>query len=94
MRKASAWAGVSWPVCSLMRVTRDWAAAGARFSEIAALARILTGRDDEAVRARLNASVARLYQLERDELEHVLGTFPLVPIDERRGVLRAFDECR
>jgi Eco57I restriction-modification methylase len=69
-------------------------AAGARFGEIAALARILTTRDEAAARARLNACAARLYQLERDELEHVLDTFPLVPIDERRDVLRAFERYR
>jgi hypothetical protein len=70
------------------------AAAGPKFGEIAALARVLSRCDEPAARARLDASVARLYQLDRGELEHVLGTFPLVPIDERNAVLRAFDEGR
>ena len=40
--------------------------------------------------ARLNALVARLYQLTREELAHVLDTFPLVPHEERDAALKAF----
>ena len=35
--------------------------------------------------ARLNALVADIYQLSEDEFAHVLGTFPLVAIDEREA---------
>jgi hypothetical protein len=62
------------------------------FSEIAALARVLARRDDDAAFARLNARVAILYQLTAAELEHVLGTFPLIAIGVRRETLRLFIE--
>lgn len=70
--------------------------------EIAALARLLSrGVDNLAFAqnsavaeasafARLNALVARLYQLTRDELEHLLGTFPLLPQDQRQAALIEF----
>ena len=44
--------------------------------------------------ARLNALVADLYQLSEDEFAHVLGTFPLVAIDEREAALREFQKRR
>ena len=58
--------------------------------DIAALARLLARRPDNARSARLNALVARLYQLTRDEFAHVLATFPLVPRDERDLALSMF----
>jgi hypothetical protein len=51
--------------------------------EIAALARRLSRRDDPDASARLQASVAALYQLTPDEFSHVLSTFPLVTKAER-----------
>ena len=36
----------------------------------------------------------RLYQLSEDEFAHVLGTFPLVAIDEREAALREFQKRR
>lgn len=68
--------------------------APAAFSEIAAIARQLGRRRDPAAFARLNARVAEIYQLTREELRHVLGTFPLVPAEERDGALREFVEQR
>ena len=61
--------------------------------EIAALARLLARRRDSASLARLNARVAALYQLSAAEFEHVLGTFPLVPRDERTMALRLLVEA-
>jgi Eco57I restriction-modification methylase len=58
--------------------------------EIAALARRLVKRRDPAVLARLNARVATLYQLSAVEFEHILGTFPLIPQEERDAALRHF----
>jgi hypothetical protein len=40
----------------------------------------------------LHARAAALYGLSREELEHVLGTFPLIPIGIREAVVAAFDE--
>ncbi|MBI3401710.1 MAG: N-6 DNA methylase [Acidobacteria bacterium] len=60
------------------------------FAEIAALARLLSRRSDPPALARLNARVAELYQLSVQEFEHVLGTFPLIPIEERRETLRTY----
>jgi len=66
--------------------------APAAFAEIAALARILSrGRDATAI-ARLNVRVAELYQLSAREFEHVLGTFPLIPIEERKRTFTLFSE--
>ncbi len=53
--------------------------------EIAALARLLARRDDAEAFARLNARVAELYQLSAAEFEHVLSTFPLIPIEHREA---------
>jgi hypothetical protein len=61
-----------------------------RFREIAALARQLSRRRDAAAAARLQALAAGFYQLDIAQFEHVLGTFPLVPREERDAALRAF----
>jgi hypothetical protein len=45
---------------------------------------------DTAAFARLNAIVARLYQLREPELERVLETFPLVERRDLDDVLRRF----
>jgi hypothetical protein len=65
--------------------------APAAFRELAALARLLARRFDPAAFARLNAVVARLYQLTPAEFRHVLGTFPLVPREERNDALHFLD---
>ena len=44
--------------------------------------------------ARLNALVASVYQLTEAEFRHVLGTFPLVPLEEREAAMRAFQNLR
>ncbi len=64
--------------------------APAAFREIAALARLLARRDDSDARARLNARVAELYQLSAEEFEHLLNTFPLIPLEDRRRALATF----
>ena len=71
------------------------ACAPAAVQEIAALARNLARAHDGAAVSRLNARVAMLYELSAAEYEHVLQTFPLIPIEERRAALHAFvDERR
>jgi Eco57I restriction-modification methylase len=62
----------------------------AAFHRIAALARLLSVRQDPATLASLQAAVALLYRFSVDEFRHVLASFPLVPIEERDGALRAF----
>jgi hypothetical protein len=44
--------------------------------------------------AELQALAAVLYGLEAREFEHVLGTFPLVPVPVRKAVLAAFHNLR
>jgi hypothetical protein len=61
---------------------------------IADLAERLARHDDPVARASLNARVAKLYQLTRPELEHVLGTFVLVAQSDRDAVLTAFNGWR
>ena len=58
--------------------------------EIAGLARLLARRPNAVAFARLNALVARLYQLNAAEFEHMLSTFPLIPIEQRQETLRVF----
>ena len=68
-------------------------AAPAAMREIATLSRLLARRpDNHQALATLNARVAGLYQLSVSEFEHVLGTFPLIPIEERQRTLRCFLE--
>jgi hypothetical protein len=64
--------------------------APAAFREIAALARVLARRDDPEAFACLNARVAELYQLMPQEFEHVLKTFPLIPLEERLRALAIY----
>src|SRR5262249_60757532 len=65
--------------------------APAAFEEIASLARALERRFDAHGYARLNARVAHLYQLSADEFSHVLDTFPLVPMEDRRLAQSVFN---
>ena len=67
-----------------------WDAMPAAFVEVAGLARLLSRRAHPVALARLNARVAELYQLAPDEFTHILGTFPLVPIEERDAALEEF----
>jgi hypothetical protein len=64
----------------------------AAFREVAALARVLSRRNDPVAFARLNAKVAALYQLSESEFEYVLGTFPLIPVADRERALNVFLE--
>ncbi|HYT74423.1 MAG TPA: hypothetical protein VEL79_06725, partial [Vicinamibacterales bacterium] len=59
------------------------------FARIAALARGAAA--DASARPALQSLAARAYGLSRDDLRYVLGTFPLVPIDERAAVVAAFE---
>lgn len=65
--------------------------AGPAFRAIAAMARSMARRRSPAVWACLNARVARLYGLSREDLVHILSTFPLVEETEREAALRAFE---
>ena len=60
------------------------------FREIATFGRLLTKRFDREAFAILNALVAAIYQLSLDEFEHLLGTFPLIPTEERQRALEKF----
>jgi hypothetical protein len=61
------------------------------FRSIVSDARLLTASPaDAAAYAHLQAGAARLYGLNREQLAHVLESFPLVSIEERAGVLTAF----
>jgi len=70
---------------------RDQAPHAAR--EIAALARALSRRPDGVANARLQARVAALYQLTREEFAYVLSTFPLVPAEVRLAAFELFDRA-
>ena len=59
-------------------------------ADIAAIARLLRRRADPDAFARLNALVAEIYQLTREEFVHVLETFPLVPRGDRDRAMAMF----
>ncbi len=61
-----------------------------RFDEICGLAGTLERGDDPAATALVQAAAAEAYGLSVDDLKHVLGTFPLVPADQRASVFEAF----
>jgi hypothetical protein len=64
------------------------------FSRIAALADALRlAPGNVGAHAELQASAARLYGLTAGQLQHVLDSFPLVGVEERAGVLRAFGDA-
>jgi hypothetical protein len=69
--------------------------AGGAFDHVAGIAARLAGRGAdqrrEADRAQLDAAVARLYQLTRDEYLHVVDTFALLSRSEREAALAAFE---
>lgn len=58
---------------------------------IAAYARRLSTNTGAADAAQLQARVARLYRLTRDEFAHVLSTFPLIDHRERDAALHLLD---
>jgi hypothetical protein len=70
----------------------------APFVRLLKLSRAIAGSsaDVETMReyAELQAIVARLYRLTRDEFEHVLTTFPLVSGVARTNSLMCFDDLR
>jgi hypothetical protein len=68
--------------------SRRDAPAGIR--DIARLARLLAKHHHRDAFATLNARVARLYQLTTEEFDHVLKTFPLIPIEDRIQALNMF----
>jgi hypothetical protein len=60
------------------------------FEEIGAISGALSRREEPTLEARLNAMVAKLYQLTDEEFVHVLSTFPLIPKEDRDRSMKAF----
>ena len=60
------------------------------FDELFVAAATLEGGDDAAAAAVVQAAAAQAYGLSEDDLVHVLGTFPLVPADQRAAVIDVF----
>jgi Eco57I restriction-modification methylase len=65
-------------------------AAPAAAAELEALSRLLAQQEDADAFARLNALVARLYQLTEEEFARVLETFPLIERAERASAMEMF----
>jgi hypothetical protein len=65
-----------------------------RLKADATTADVASGFSRTSALARLNAIVADWYQLTEAEFRHVLGTFPLVPGEEREAALREFQKRR
>jgi hypothetical protein len=68
--------------------------AGPAYEEVGSLSRALSQHDDPALESRLNATVARLFQLNHEEFAHVLDTFPLIPKEDRDLAIREFEQLR
>ncbi len=85
--------GTHLPAATIEQVPVPRPRPGSRaFVELAGLAaRLAVDPGDARGAARLQALAARLYQLDRNELLHVLATFPLVAAVARAAVVEAFD---
>ena len=59
--------------------------------EIAALARVLSRRDDKRAWIRLQVLAASVYQLTPEEFRHVLSTFPLIASEDREAARVAYE---
>ena len=57
---------------------------------VASTNRVMTTPEDSHARSCLQAAVAHLYQLSSADFQHVLATFPLVPVSERREAWQCF----
>jgi hypothetical protein len=57
---------------------------------VALTRRVVATPSDAQATAGIHAAVAHLYQLGSSDFEHVLDTFPLVPVSERRAALSLF----
>jgi hypothetical protein len=66
------------------------APASADFRAIVKLAASMVRGPDRVTAAAIQARVAHLYGLAATEFEHVLGTFPLIPAEERLAAMSAF----
>jgi hypothetical protein len=64
--------------------------AAGSFDDIGSIARALSRSADSALESRLNAHVARLYQLTNEEFLHVLSTFPLIAKHDRNRAMEEF----
>ena len=83
--------GTHVPAMVIQRLPVPFAVAPDALKSIARLARGLAEAPRAGDAARLQARVARMYALTRDELAHVLSTFPLVDAAERAFALDAFE---
>jgi N-6 DNA Methylase/Eco57I restriction-modification methylase len=61
-----------------------------RFAGVVKASRALAHEEDAERLAGLNAAVASLYDLTAGDFEHIVGTFPLIPLAERSLALRRF----
>jgi hypothetical protein len=66
--------------------------AGPAYEEAGSITRALSRRPEPALEARMNALVAKLYQLSEEEFAHVLRTFPLIAKEERDRAMSEFVE--
>src|SRR6185312_14174621 len=66
------------------------ASAPRAYREIGAMARRLARTSDPAGMARLQARVARLYQLSAADFSHVLDSFPLIAKEERDRAMSSY----
>jgi hypothetical protein len=54
-------------------------------------ARVCATPSDVGSTTKLQASVAKLYELTSSEFQHVLDTFPLIPTNYREATLHSFE---
>jgi hypothetical protein len=67
---------------------------GASMDDLVSAAERLSCGPDPLTFARLNATVAQIYQLRDSEFAHVLDTFPLIARDERDAMLATFRQLK
>ena len=80
------WVGMHVTVAIVARLPVPFVATGSvAFADIASLAARLATQADREVSAALQARVAHLYGIPREEFRHILGTFPLIPLERTRS---------
>jgi Eco57I restriction-modification methylase len=75
-----------------LRVPRPSTDSPPFLSIVALTNRVTTTPSDERAAAEIQAAVARLYQLNAADFQHVLDMFPLVPLSDRRAAMQCFLE--
>jgi hypothetical protein len=75
-------------VIQLVSITNDFKALK---TQVGLISSVTTESDRHAVQAKIDAQVAKLYGITKEELAHILTQFPLVEDKIKSAVIREFE---